>query len=713
MAVLYKDKICIEARELIILDEKRKVGSEKGLITEAAYSWLRKQRQITVVKRGAPGFSALVDFESIRRDIRDRYVEIYGDPRDSIRTPGALETAVQPDEKARTFFVEWRYGIRKDEKLKPEIIEEYTLHARVLNAIIWLRDNKRRLSIGGGSTKINIWENLSELCNDLSTIKDSKGRLLYPHNLPSTPATLKRKVQTYEKEGYSSLVHKNYGNSSASLLKENKQQAVVHKLLSHHNNLNNETIRTMYNAIAQEKGWSEISTTSTVENWRKKFGAETEPGRRGLSEFRNTITKQIKRSAPQKPLTYWTLDGWTAELLYQKRTKDAKGHNITTYHNRQTIVFILDPCCKYPIGYAIGARETPELIKMAMKNAVQHTKELFGNRFKPYQIQSDNFGRGVMKPFFEACTHHYTPARAHNAKAKVVEPYNNYINKTYCQLFDNWSGFNITSDQDNQPNTEYLNKIRKNFPDEAGCRAQLEQIVTMERKKKLAAYLNAWNNVKEEDKLYFTDEEYLLLFGETNGWTHSISGAGLEISVKGQKYLYESFDSSLTYHFHERFVVRYDPDDMSKVLISNAKGDTANKLKEEIGTVRYMMEERHVVPMALRDQNACDFDYRSRVNQYNDKLESDIVEKMGDAQELVTELFAETPALSSNNILERLCLTDSRGQHKNTRNDLRIGAVDAKIVEIPASASKSKKEDELPAFDYMAFLRTVRQMNNV
>lgn len=713
MAVPFNNKLCIEARELIRYNSKRNIGSEKGFMSEASYNKKCKEGKIKVERRGVPGSSALVDFDSMHLEIREKYIEIYGDPRDTIHIPGALESVLLPDEKARTFFIDWRYGEMEDEKLKPEVINEYTLHARILNAIIFLRDNKRRNHVGGGSTKINIWEHLSELCNDLARIKDNKGRLLYPHKLPTTPATLKRKVQQYEKEGYKTLVHKNYGNVSATKIKGKTQMAFIHQLIAQHNNLNNETIRQRYNLEAQKRGWDEINSITTVENWHKKFGPETEAGRRGLNEFYDKIAKQIKRSAPVKPLTYWTIDGWTAELLYRKRTKDSKGYNTTTYHNRLTIVFVLDPCCKYPIGYAIGTKETSDLIQKAVKNAVNHTRELFGERFKPYQIQSDNFGRGVLKPFYEACTHHYTPARAHNAKAKVVEPYNNYINKTYCQLFDNWSGFNITSPKDNQPNMDYMQMIKKDFPDEAGCYAQLEQIIAWERKKKVGAYLSAWNNVTEDDKLRFSDEEYLMLFGQSNGWTHTIDGAGLTISINGQKYLYESFDTSLTYHFHERFLVRYDPDNMEKVLITNAKGDTSNKLKEEIGSVRYILEERHIVPMALRDQVDDDFEYRSRVKSYNDELVSHVTSKMGEAHDIVTELLEEKPCLPSDNILERLCLTDSRGQHKNNRNSLREGTEDRKVIKTLTPPKEkvpiTERGDDTIAFNSIAFLRSVRQ----
>ena len=86
-----------------------------------------------------------------------------------------------------------------------------------------------------------------------------------------------------------------------------------------------------------------------------------------------------------------SLDGWTVELLYQKTKTDSKGHNITTYTNRLTIVVVLDPCVDYPMGYAVGDHECPELIKAALRNAAIHSRELTGEMLRYNQVQSDRY----------------------------------------------------------------------------------------------------------------------------------------------------------------------------------------------------------------------------------------------------------------------------------------------------------------------------------
>lgn len=716
--------LCIHANELIIYNPARRVGSEKGFVPEGTFQTWKRNKFIKVVRRNAPGFPALVEFDTMRRDIRDKYIEIYGDPRKGIHVPGVLENTLQPDEAAFSFFETFSYGENDEMTLKPEQKAKYLLQARVLNALLYLRNERKRSKTGGGSTRINVWKNLCELCKDLETVCDEKNNLLYPHDLPRNPSSLKRKTEQYEAEGYKSLINDNIGNVSASRLKTEHQQAIIHKLLGHHNNLNNSQIRIMYNAVAKEKGWDEIQSDTTVENWRKKFGPETEPGRRGLTEFRNTITKQIKRSAPKRPMTYFTIDGWTAELAYRKQGLDKNGHKVTTYHHRLTIVFILDACNKYPIGYAIGDAENVNLIKEAMKNAVNHSRELFGQRFKPRQIQSDNYGRGALKPFYEACCLQYTPARVHNAKSKIVEPYNNYFNETWCKLFDNFRGYNITSDKSNQPNQDYFNNNKKNVPDRDGCMRQLLWCIEQERKKRIGKYMKAWEATDDSEKLPMSNQEYLALFGESNGWTHTISGRGLELTVNNLPYFYE-FNGELqdiSYHYHERWLVRYDQEDMSEVLISNAKADKAHRLTEEIGSVKYLMQERHIVPMALHDQSPADFAYRAKVEKDNKALEQHVVAKMSRATELAQEVMADLPQLGQGNpLLERFCITDSRGQHKDNRNSLREIAADADYVEIGVKPPKEKPEkipepaipqehlDKIEAvFNMEAFMRSTR-----
>ena len=290
---------------------------------------------------------------------------------------------------------------------------------------------------------------------------------------------------------------------------------MLQELASDGRNLDNEMIAMLYNTVASKLGWNTI-LAGTVANWKLRNMDVQYVGRHGVVAHRNNKAMQVKRRAPRFPLYYWTVDGWDVELLYQQREereKNGKKYSVVTYSNRPTVVMLLDPCTRYPVGYAIGTHETPELIREAFRNAFKHVKELFGHYYKPWQLQTDNYGKKTLLSFYEACTRVYTPARVKNAKAKVVEPYFKKVNSKYCHLLPNWSGYGVTSRKENQPNDEWLNQNRHKFPGWDGVVGQVEGIIRVLRSESIEKYRQAWGKMAVEDRLEMSDEEYLVLFG--------------------------------------------------------------------------------------------------------------------------------------------------------------------------------------------------------
>lgn len=678
MAVIYNDKVCIYANELIMYDPKRKVGSEKGFLPLGTYNTKVNRKQIVVAERASLRRPALVEFDSLEVYIQQLYIKYYGDPHEDVERAATspLERAVGYNEAAYSFFTTYRDGAGKP--LRPEKVTLYTLQARVLDAIIRLRDSNAECGFGRGGSRFNVWDRLSEMVNDLLKVRDSKGNTRYPHKLPSTGKTLKRKVDQYEAEGFIALVHKNKGNTSAALIRDEEDEAIMHKLLSQHMNLNNAQIMEQYNKIASILGKPEIKSPVTVDRYRKMMESTTLGHQRGTTVLRNSLEMQHKREAPKTAMTYWTLDGWDVELVYQKRQPmdkkvngETRTYKKTTYHNRKTIVVVLDACGKYPIGYAVGDHESPALIREALRNAIRHARELFGARYKPLQLQSDNYQKGVMVPFYEAMTVHYIPAALHNAKAKIIEPYFNYLNKTYYQLEKNWSGVNINSKRGSQPNIEILNYNRHLIPDEEGVLAQIHGIMQRERAKKLEAYMAAWERTPMERRMPFCDEEYLFLMGDTTGRTNRLTGKGLLIELFGERINYESFNMELRNHFHEDWSVHYDPDDLSQVLIVNAESTKGHRLAKETGDLKFLLQRDMKTPMALIDQKPEHFEHRRKVDEFNRQFERRYVARQEQVDEVIIAMQERNPLLKSNSLLDRALLTDSRGRHKDRKYEAR------------------------------------------
>jgi len=698
MALIFNNRVCVFANELIAFNPKTRIGSEKGFLTKSNYDKMKSKKQIIVLQRSTPNNSAIVDFETMREDVKRQYNLINGDPRAVIATQSQkslLEEAIVFSNDAFEFYTtKYRYDGGK--KLPDAKIDEYTLNVRVLEAILYLKDEHRKDVIGTSGPRVNMWKNLCTLSNELLALRDPHGKPLFPHTLPQNAASLKRKCQEYEdacrisrEEGYRYLIHKNFGNKSAAVVKDEESEAILHKLISLHNNLNSVQIMEEYNKVAEVLDKPLINSPVTVDNYKKKMELTTMQGRKGKKAVANTRKMQIHREAPTQALTYWTLDGWTVELLYQKKVaknKKANGEEkrymMTTYTNRKTIVVVLDACCKYPVGYAIGDHESPALIREALRNAVRHTKELFGDRYKPLQLQSDNYQKGVMVPFYQAMTKYYTPAALGNAKSKIIEPYFKYLNVQHCQKQGNWSGFGITSDQDNQPNMEVINANRHLIPDEETLMGQIEAMMMKERAMKIKDFMAAWEQTEEARKLPFCDEEYLLLMGETTGRTNHINGDGLRLEMQGERINYDTFDLSLREHYNEDWIVRYDPEDMSRILISNAVRKGLKDAGKEIGTLRYMMQKCMKAPMALADQKPEHFEYRNRVKGFNEELQQHIDDKVTSVDGHIKNLQQRIPELINNTLLDRYLITDSRGQHKDARSKMRDEVLDADYEDI-------------------------------
>lgn len=654
----FNNILCFEAGWLI----------DNNITTPDNYKALARRNKIQVVRRACRNTPALVAYDSMPDRFKEAIIEkIGGDPY-KLAKLNALEDLIEHDAQASKFFNE-DFKLSDGRWLPKEIRHGYYNNAIILDAITKLIE-KVAIKKAKGHKTGGQWSYYSDLVQGLDRTK-------YAHTLPDNFESLRRKHEKYKTEGYISLIHANYlkGIKNAAKVNDEVKESLLIELLADPRNLDNSQVARLYNEIAGNLNWRKI-TGHTVAKKRDKYDLEIYAGRRGSVALFNNKAMQVKRSAPEKPLYYWTLDGWDVELLYQKHNGKA-----ITYHNRPTVVVVLDPCCKYPIGYAVGTHETPELITAALRNAAQHTAQLFGSMYRTHQIQSDRYAFKTLEPIYAAMGKHVTPARAKNAKAKVIEPYFGYLNKTYCQLQPNWSGFGITSDKEKQPNVEFLNKYKTRFPDFAGVCAMVELIIEKERQTKRDEYLKAWATLSDDDKLDLSYESFLYWFGEKTGRKNLMQGNGLNVSIKGIKRAYDCFDLMFRRHASTQWNVIFDPADTSRILAMN-----------DDETLRFVLEEKFVQPMALKERQLGDSDELNRINQFNKELTNHITDFRAETGDTVREFFDEY-SLELGGTLGKLTLTDSLGQHKNNRN-IEAGRKTKRLEASPAEIVGKNKEQK-------------------
>lgn len=648
-----------------------------GILSMKAIQHGVQRGKIQQARRACPGSPALFVVDTMPAKIK---IEVYRrtpDLKAQAESKEFIDT-IEPDGFAAQFYADYRIdGVRG---LDYEKQAEYTNNASILAAFraILTRSDSQHAKLSKPRVKrCDFWKRAAAA---LPRIADR-----FPNSLPENARRLQEKYNDFFRGGsanYEVLISAKFANANAAKIVTKEQEAVVVKLLADHRNLDNSQISMIYNALADKLGWKKV-TAPAVKSWRRKYDLETAAGRLGNSEFYNQRSMQVKRSAPTAPLYMWSLDGWDVELLYQKTETKKDGRTVTSYSNRLTLEIVLDPFCGYPIGYAIGDQEDSTLITAALRNAANHTAELFGRRYRANQIQSDHFAMKTMMPVYSAIGAKVVPAKVKNAKSKPVERFFLSFNKM-CQLLPNWAGFGITSDKNKQPNADALNLIRKSFPTREECVAQVVRLIEGMRAMAREKYVAGWDKVAEDRRLPLSDEQYLLTFGSETGYKNALEGSGLNIRLLGAKRSYDCFDMNFRKYSHIRWNVKYDPDNLAKVLAVN-----------EDGSLKFLLEEKYVQPMALADRKPGDAEQLARIREFNSKvLEPHVVKTISDASDTVIDLFHKNPQLD---MLRRVCLCDSEGQHKSRRNEARLTAPEVQPqaepvpIEVPVPETPQRK----------------------
>ena len=622
---------------------------EQGVMTKMEYDNLvHHTKDIQVVRRACRNTPALVAYDSMPDRYKKAIVERIGDPRKEARQ-NVLEGLIEHSATASEYFE--NYMIDDDRHLPADKRRDYYTNAIVLDGVRRLIEgrNSKRKALGNRATRF--WDEISDAVQELDLTK-------WPHTLPANARSLERKYQRYLSDGLASLVHKAYqtGSKNAAKVADENQKAMLVTFMSDPRNLDNEQVARLYNMVAQQMDWKKI-TASAVAVWRDKCDDLIFARRHGAEKYRAGREMQVRRSAPTRPLLFWTMDGWDVELLYQH--KPDKG--ATTYHNRLTMVVVLDGCCRYPIGFAVGKNESPALIREALRDAERETQRLFGRMYRVGQLQSDHFAMKNLTPTYQAVADKVTPARVKNAKAKPIEAWFNYFNKKYCQMQTNWSGFGITSRKELQPNTEYITRYKHQFPDFEGCVRQIVGMIQAERAELETAYVAQF---EAEGLIELKTAQYLMAFGESTGERrYLLQGCGIRCTIGTRKMDYDCFDTHFRKYPSTRWQLRYDPEDLHYAVAVN-----------EDESLQFTLEEKYIQPMALADRKEGDVRELQRVMDFNRRKEQELMDELTPMEDRARELLEQTT-------LSKLLITDSRGQHKLPKAKARLAAANAELVE--------------------------------
>ena len=643
----------------------------------------------------------LVGYDELNDDRKGKVEKRYGNPYDMVaRNP--IKAMVVNDRKANEYYMGYRYdnGLKS---LPINRVYQYTRAASWLNMLAKANSIRKELRLSNDE----FYEHAEMLINvekDRGRVEGYAGMDVLPADFPGSYSRLLAKVKRYQNEGYDMLIDPLFGNKIGAKLGKidtnsvNKegafaperyedQMAVIRYCSAQGNNFDAGQVARMANVVFEQKGWKTISRATISKIISENMHLLT-PGRQGKRKYDSSVAMQVKRKGPERPMMYWTEDGWTVELMFQER--GAKG----VEYKRLVAVIVLDAFNKYPIGYAIGERETAELIREANKNALVHVKELLGDNYTPWQVQSDNYQIKNLTPFYQAMTHLHTPAAVGNAKAKIVEPYFMYLNKNYCQLLPNWTGFNLTSAKDNQVNIEKLNKVKNLVPDRAGVVRQIEMIIAGERKKKVDAYMAGWQQAEDMEQMppVMNLMNWLDVFGEQLGKrTSSITGQGIIKQINNVEYTYDCFDPAFRDLMHLDWTLKGDMRDLSKVLAVSPDKQ-----------IRFVLEQKRELPMDARSHNTEDWAYLGEVRDFNKENVDRITDLYGRDAERVEELVAGLPWETDDlqELAMKAMFTIGGQQKEGIQNAKRLGNGNAVALVQKREQKRQAKEAVVVANDW-------------
>lgn len=189
-------------------------------------------------------------------------------------------------------------------------------------------------------------------------------------------------------------------------------------------------------------------------------------------------------------------------------------------------------------------------------------------------------------------------------------------------------------------------------------------MVEADRRKKQSEFVSLYQNLADDRRLEMTRADYLYYFGETTGHTNRLAATGLTPTILGKKRDYDCFNIKFRELAFTDWTVKYDPDDLSTVLAVNPDG-----------TQSFLLEEKYVQPMALADRKEGDAEKLQRVRDFNKGLHNHVVDDLAAHAENAAKIV-RLPERSPNpyDILRRMLLTDSTGDHKTNKKRAALAA---------------------------------------
>lgn len=555
----------------------------EAVMSRSAYDHLVTRGRVNVLRPGKGlGSYALIEYHSLPERFRLRFEAKYGNPEKIMKQE---DMPLAADSEAQKYYHE--YLLPNGEHLPEDKQTEYTLNARVLNALREMRGTQKAMRRAYNNNTPVIWSNIFATAEEL--------RKAYGHTLPKSEARLRDKLRQYTKEGYACLVSGKFCNANTLKITKAAGRQIVALRRCRVPVYTTKQLFEEFNRIAERRGWKRLASQSSLVQYLER--PEIKPlwydAVYGELAAKQLYARRNKTEMPTMRDSLWYGDGTKLNLFY-KAVENGK-----TVVRSASVYEVIDAYSETLLGYAVSDTENFDAQFRAFRMAI----ETAGH--KPYEIVTDNQGgqrSNIAQKFFANICRINRPTAPYNAPSKSIESVFGRFQKQV--LHEDWrfTGGNITSKEAWKINREFLE-------------ANKEKLFTYEEM--LEAYSVArskWNAMKHyqtgiaHEEMYrtsvnpaterVTELDMIDLFWLTTERPSIFTADGITIQYQNRKYTYEVLTSDGTPDYAWRsentgreFFVRFDPKSMDRALLYE---QTPMGLRYETVAYPYLTVRRNI-----------------------------------------------------------------------------------------------------------------------
>lgn len=555
----------------------------EAVMTLYTYKHLIARGSVNVLQRACRGKKALIEYHSLPERFRIRFEEKYGDPEKTMKQE---ELPLAADAEAQKYY--HAHLLPNGEHLPEDKQKEYTLNARVLNALREMLGTQKAMRRACNNNTPVIWSNIFAAAEQL--------RETYGHTLPKSEARLRDKLREYTKEGYGSLVSGKFCNANTLKITKAAGRQIVALRRSRVPVYTTRQLFDEFNRIAERRGWKPLNSQTSLVQYLER--PEVKPlwydAVYGELAAKQLLARRNKTEMPSMRDSLWYGDGTKLNLYY----KAFEGGR--TVVRTVQVYEVIDAYSEMLLGYCVSQSENFDAQYAAFRMAI----ETAGH--KPYEIVTDNQGgqrSEIAKKFFASICRVNRPTAPYNGPSKSIESAFGRFQQQVLHEEWRFTGGNISSKDAWKINREFIE-------------ANKESLFTYEEM--LAAYAEArrkWNAMphpacaeKAREEMYRTsinpaadpvsELDRIDLFWLTTERSSVFTADGITIQYRNRKYTYEvlAADGMPDYEWRREntgreFFVRFDPQRMDRALLYTS---TPMGLRYETVAYPYLVVRRNL-----------------------------------------------------------------------------------------------------------------------